>query len=126
MAYWLEQLLEVLRDFYPPDGPEGVIGYLKGTDDPNTWRLMAVQRKPQFLILGSTPPTQQEWVDAGKPYREPIRTVRREHLDGLIILYAGGSPRPWGRIETLDDDAIKYYQDSTINPIRRNFPKRRD
>jgi hypothetical protein len=48
MEIWLDQLLEVLRDFYPQDGPQGVIGYLKGSSDPNVWRMKAVQQKPNF------------------------------------------------------------------------------
>jgi len=122
VPYWLDQLRQVLRDFYPPDGPADVVGYLKGSGDPNVWSLMALRQKPQHLILGSLPPTRETWVAAGKPGQDPIQTIHTRDLDRLIVLYGGFIYRPWGRIELLDAEALKYYQSSTIDSFRRNRP----
>jgi hypothetical protein len=122
---WLDQLREVLRDFYPPDGPADVLGYLKGSGDPNVWRLKALQNKPQLLILGSIPPSTREWEAAGKPGSDQIQTILNTHMSGgFIVLYGGMIYRPWGRIEIVDDDALKHYQSATINTFRRQIPKR--
>lgn len=122
MAHWLDQLRAVLSEFYPPDGPPDVVGYLKGSDNPDEWRIRAtVDKKPQMLVLGNTPPNPQRWVDAGKfgPADGPIHTIYPGKLNGFIIIYGGFGPLPWGRIETLDDDALKHYQSSTIETFRR-------
>jgi len=94
VPYWLDQLRGVLRDFYPPDVPADVVGYLKGSGDPNVWRLMALQQKPQHLILRSLLPTRETWVAAGKPGQDPIQTIHARTLDGFIVLYGGFIYRP--------------------------------
>jgi hypothetical protein len=125
MANWLDQLRHVLGDYYPPDGPADVVGYLKGSGDPNVWRVKALQHKPQHMVLGSVLPTREEWEAAGKPGQDAVQTIRPKDLDGFIILYSGVMIRtPWGRIELLDADALKYYQSSTIDSFTRNLPKR--
>lgn len=121
MVYGLDRLREVLCDYYPADGPADVVGYLKGSGDPNIWRVMARQQQPQLMVLGSLPPTQEDWVAAGKPStQDPIQTIHTKDLDGFIILYGGFVRRPWGRIELVDADATKYYQSSTIDNFRNN------
>jgi len=125
VAYWLNQLREVLRDYYPPDGPADVVGYLKGSGDPNDWRMKALQQKNQFMILGSIPPTKEEWAAAGKSSQDPIQTIHPKDLDGLIILYGGFMIRtPWGRIHLIDAETLKYYQSSTIDNFRSKRPGR--
>jgi hypothetical protein len=32
VPYWPDQLRDVLRAFYPPEGPADVLGYLKGSE----------------------------------------------------------------------------------------------
>lgn len=128
MAYWLDQLRGVLSDYYPPDGPAGVLGYLRGSGDPNVWHVMALQNKFQHMILGSLPPATEDWVAAGKPSsKDPIQTIRTADIDKdprFIILFGGFVRRPWGRIELLDADALKYYQSTTIDRFRYNKPGR--
>jgi hypothetical protein len=123
VPYWPDQLREVLRAFYPPEGPADVLGYLKGSGDPNIWRLKAMQHKPQFLILGSTPPTAEEWVNAGKPGPDPIQTVCTNDLWGFIILHGALNPRPWGRIEIVDMEALNNYQSTTIDKFRHELAR---
>jgi|HubBroStandDraft_2_1064218.scaffolds.fasta_scaffold1454982_1 hypothetical protein len=128
VAHWLDQLRGVLSEFYPPEGPANVVGYLKGSDDPNVWRIKALQyEKPQMLVLGNTPPDAQRWVDAGKfgPADGPVSTVYPEKLNGFIIIYGGFGPLPWGRIELLDNDALTHYQSSTIDAFRNAILRHR-
>jgi hypothetical protein len=126
MVYGLDKLREVLGDYYPADGAADVVGYLKGSGDQNVWRVMAMQQQPQMIVLGSLPPTQEDWVAAGKPStQEAIQTIHTKDLDGFILIYGGFVRRPWGRIELVDADAIKCYQSSTIDRFRRNYVKPR-
>ena len=127
MVYGLDRLREVLSDFYPDDGQADVVGYLKGTADANIWRVMARQQPAQMIVLGSVPLTQEEWVAAGKPSRQdPIQTIHTKDLDGFVIIYGGFMvSRPWGKIELVDADAIKYYQSSTIDKFRNECLRRR-
>jgi|HubBroStandDraft_1064217.scaffolds.fasta_scaffold09699_3 hypothetical protein len=126
MVYGLDKLREVLCDYYPADGAADVVGYLKGSGDPNVWRLMARQQQPQMVVLGSLPPTPEDWVAAGKPSaQDPVQTIHTKDLDGFIILYGGFVRRPWGRIELVDADATRYYQASTIDNFRNNRLKPR-
>ena len=124
MPSWRDQLYRVLRDYYPPDGPVDVVGYLKGGGGPEVWRLKAFQNRPEHMILGSVQPTREAWEAAGKSSQDVIQTVHTHDLDGFIILYCGVIGRtPWGRIEILDADAFKNYQSSTIDVFRRNLPR---
>jgi hypothetical protein len=120
----MEQLRGVLSDYYPPDGPAGVLGYLKGSGDPNVWYVMSSQNEAQHMILGNLPPTQEDWMAAGKPSNlDQIQTIYTDLFDKdprLVVLYGGFVRRPWGRIELLDADALKYYQSATIDSFRRN------
>jgi hypothetical protein len=121
VAYWLDQLRGVLSDFYPANGPADVVGYLKGSGNPDDWRIKErAYSKPQFLILGNAPPDQQDWINAGKfgPGDGQIQVILPEMLKGLIIVYGGFGPKPWGEIRILDDAWLKSYQSSTIERFR--------
>jgi hypothetical protein len=120
---WMIELRKVLSNFYPAEGPPDLLGYLKGSGNPDDWRIKAMQKKPQFMILGNVQPTAQDWVDAGKPGTDPIQTIYPGDLNGLIILYGGGRPRPWGRIEIVDNEALQHYQSATIDNFRRNLSR---
>ena len=123
MAYWFDQLREVLRDFYPQGSPADVVGYLQGSADPNVWRLMLSQRqRAQQMILGSVLPSNKEWSAAGVANRGQIQTIHLRDLNGFIVLYDGVVFRPWGRIELLSDEALKHYH-TTIESFRRNLPR---
>jgi len=100
MAHWFDQLRAVLRDYYPQEGPADVVGYLRGSADPNVWRIMRFQQeRHQMITLGSAPPTKEEWSAAGVGNRGGTQTIRLNDLDRFIVTYAGFILRPWGRIE---------------------------
>jgi len=125
MPYWIDQLRAVLSDYYPQDGPADVVGYLRGSPDPNVWRLMLAQRqRHQMLILGSLPPSAEEWSAAGVSQRGEVQTIRLNDLSGFIVLYGGAVLRPWGQIAVLSNEALQHYQ-ATIENFRRNLPRRR-
>ncbi|MFZ0707371.1 MAG: hypothetical protein WAM71_17355 [Candidatus Korobacteraceae bacterium] len=125
MPYWIDQLRAVLSDYYPQNGPADVVGYLRGSADPNVWRLMlAQQQRHQMLILGSLPPSAEEWSAAGVNQRSEVQTIRLNHLSGFIVLYGGAVLRPWGQIAVLSNEALQHYQ-ATIESFRRNLPRRR-
>ena len=125
MPKWLDDLRTVLHDFYPDDGPQNVVGYLKGSADPSVWRIMAMQGREQQMVLGSVPLTVKEWVDAGKPGSEPIQTLTPDHFNGFIIMYNGGSPRPWGKIGIPDQETLKHYQTATLDNFRNSVARMR-
>ncbi len=125
MTNWFDRLRDVLRDFYPNDGPADIVGYLQGSANPNVWRMMLTQQqRHQMLILGSAPPTNEEWSAAGVASRGQIQTIRFGDLNGFIVLYAGAVYRPWGCIAILSTEALKNYH-ATIESFRRNLPKPR-
>ncbi len=125
MPNWFDQLREVLHTFYPPNGPANVVGYLQGSASPAIWRSMQTQQqRHQMLILGSQPPTQEEWSAAGVANRGQIQTIRLQNLDGFIVLYGGAVYRPWGSIAILSAEALKNYH-LTIENFRRNLPRPR-
>jgi hypothetical protein len=123
MAQWFDQLRATLRDYYPQDGSANIVGYLRGSPDPNVWRIMKFQQeRHQMIILGSTPPTKEEWSAAGVGNRGETQTIRLNDLDGFIVMYAGFVLRPWGRIEELSAELLRTYS-NTLSSFERNRPK---
>lgn len=107
---WFDQLSAVLRDFYPSGGGQGIVGYLRGSADPQKWRNMASTRAEQMIILGSVPPTDAEWAAAGVAGRGETQVIRLGDLDKFIITF-GGFPvaRPWGKISILTVELFRGY-----------------
>jgi len=126
VKHWFDQLRAVLSDYYPQDGKKDVVGYLRGSKDPNIWRIMRFQQhKHQMLLLGSEPPTQSEWAAAGVGGRTDTNIVFLGDLDNLIVLYGGFMvTRPWGQIHERTPEALQHYQ-GTIDSFRRNMPRGR-
>jgi hypothetical protein len=109
---WFVQLKHALPAYYPISGPADVVGYLRGSGDPSVWRSMErTSRRYQMIVLGSLPPTLEDWGAAGVWQRGFDRqvTVRSTMLAGFIVLYGGFNRRPWGHICTADADALKTF-----------------
>jgi hypothetical protein len=65
---WFDQLKQVLAAYYPAAGSPDVVGYLRGSVDPNVWRNMeTANKRNQMVVLGSKRPTYDDWVAAGVP-----------------------------------------------------------
>lgn len=127
MERWFEQLRTVLREYYPANQPQDIVGYLRGSKSPEIWRQMRDDRqRHQMLLLGSIPPTEAEWAAAGVGGRGNTNVVNLRDLAGLIVLYGGFMvTRPWGQIYPLTQEALQYYQTGTLDSFRRNMPRRR-
>ncbi len=127
MERWLEQLRTVLRDYYPANQPQDIVGYLRGSKSPEIWRQMRDDRqRHQMLLLGSVAPTQAEWAAAGVAGRGNTNIVYVRDLTGLIVLYGGFMvTRPWGQIYPYSAEAMQHYQTSTLDSFRRNMPRGR-
>ena len=122
---WLEQLLAELSEFYPSSGQQDIIGYLKGGRGPKEWhRVIRDKGRPQMLILGSAPPSDADWLDAGVLERNlPVIVVRRADLQSFVILYGGFKARPWGRLEqVIGYNPSEYHRQ--IARFRANRPVR--
>jgi hypothetical protein len=123
MAHWFDRLRAALRGYYPQDGPADIVGYLRGSADPNVWRIMKFQReRHQMIILGSIPPAKEEWAAAGVGNRGETQTIRLNDLDGFIVTYAGFVLRPWGSIEELSSELLRNYP-NILSSFERNRPK---
>lgn len=122
---WFEQLRQVLAAYYPASADAAIVGYLQGSVSPDAWRQMASTRnRHQMLILGSLPPTQQDWVDAGVAHRGNVNAVRIGNLQGWIVLYGGFTRhRPWGQLFELSGDAVSIGFPGSLNSWRRNTPR---
>ena len=81
---WFEQLRTVLKDYYPAGNSPDIVGYLRGSKDPNVWRGM---RTGQMIVLGSVPPTNAEWAAAGVAGRGEVQTIRLEDMRMFLITY---------------------------------------
>jgi hypothetical protein len=107
---WFQQLRAVLADYYPAAGPQDIVGYLRGSSNPKVWRSMTQTGREQMLILGSVPPTDQEWAAAGVAGRGDVQTIRFDDLRTFIITYGGFMvTRPWGKISILSADLLRTY-----------------
>jgi len=125
---WFPQVRQTLAAYYPASQPADIVGYLQGSANPMVWRSMA-QGSParhQMLILGSVPPTQEEWIAAGVAQRQEIQTIRLPALAGLIVLYGGFMLRPWGEIHPASHDALTLGFPAALASWQRNYrPPRR-
>ena len=115
---WFTQLKAALPKYYNPQSTR-IVGYLRGSDDPYVWASMERTRTSQMIILGNTPPTLKQWTDAGVAHRAADqKTIMESQLNvcipgvaprGFMVIGGSGTPRPWGNIVTIDDDAITYF-----------------
>ena len=62
-----------------------------------------------MIILGSVPPTNEQWVAAGVANRGDVQTIRADDLRTFIITYGGMVLRPWGKISILSADVFRNY-----------------
>jgi len=122
---WFEQLRAALSAYYPPGSPPDVVGYLKGSANFRVWRSMVQGGHEQMVILGSVPPTDDEWAAAGVAQRRDVQTIRRDDLGTFIITYGGFVSRPWGKISTAaTDDVLRNYAAVTISQFKASMPTR--
>jgi hypothetical protein len=106
---WFDDIKRALSAYYQP-GTTDVVGYLRGSKDPNVWRSMEqTQNRNQMILLGSKPPTAQDWAAAGVAQRGADQTITIRDLAGFIVLYGGFNRRPWGKIFILDDEALAHF-----------------
>jgi len=83
---------------------------------------MIQSRTEQMIILGSVPPTDDQWAAAGVANRGLVQTIRVDDLRTFIITYGGFMvSRPWGKISTLSTDVFRNYG-ITIVQFRRALP----
>jgi hypothetical protein len=119
---WFDQLSGVLSDYYPTASPQDIVGYLRGSSDPKIWRRMAQSRTEQMLILGSVPPTEEQWAAAGVANRGLVQTIRYDDLRTFIITYGGFMvSRPWGKVSILSADVLRNYG-MTVTQFRNALP----
>jgi hypothetical protein len=120
---WFEQLRGVLVDYYPRNTPGDVVGYLRGSRDPDVWRQMSKKNREQMIILGSAPPSDGEWAAAGVAHRDDTEVIHFGDLWGFIISYGGFMvTRPWGKISVLEVDLFRNYS-VTLDQFRRSLPR---
>jgi hypothetical protein len=86
---WFDDLKQALPAYYPPTGTPTIVGYLRGSIDPNFWRSMERAGRHEMLILGSRPPNHEDWVAAGVAARGADQIVTISNLIGFIVLYGG-------------------------------------
>jgi hypothetical protein len=122
---WFQQLRTTLAAYYPAGTPADVVGYLQGSATPAVWRNMIANGRQQMIILGSTPPNQDDWVAAGVAQRHEVRAIRQADLNTFIIAYGGFIRRPWGKIFTLSPDLLRDYDRLVLANFRNNMPRKR-
>ncbi len=106
---WFDDLRQALPAYYPPAGLPDVVGYLRGSKDQSVWRNMEQGSRNQMIILGSKPPTAEDWSAAGVAQRGSDQTITQRDLSGFIVLYGGFNRRPWGKIYVLDAEALQHF-----------------
>jgi hypothetical protein len=122
---WFQQLRAALPAYYPPGSPADVVGYLQGSGNPMDWRRLMQNGREQMIVLGSVPPTHEDWVAAGVAQRGSVQTIRTADLATFIITYGGFIRRPWGKISTLSMEVARNYATVTIPQFKRNAPRKR-
>jgi hypothetical protein len=123
---WFEQLRQALADYYPAAADRTVVGYLQGSASPGVWMQMArTQDRHQMVILGSLPPTAEDWAAAGVRQRGNVQVIRISDLAGWIVLYGGFVRRPWGELHQVDSDALTIGFPGSLQRWRSNAPRRR-
>ena len=107
---WFDQLERAIPAYYPPASSSDIVGYLRGDKNPAVWRTMEQARqRHQMLLLGSIPPTQQDWIDAGVAQRTGEHTIVFNDLWGFIVIPENFVPRPWGSIHIVSAQAVQDY-----------------
>lgn len=107
---WFDDLKQALPAYYPAGSLPDVVGYLRGSKDQKVWRNMELtQQRTQKIILGSRPPSPQEWAEAGVSQRGSDQTITFNDLLGFIVLYAGFQRRPWGAIHILSAEGLRNF-----------------
>jgi hypothetical protein len=119
---WFDQLKQTLPAYYPPAGLPDVVGYLRGSIDPGVWRSMERAGRQQMLILGSKPPSAEDWVAAGVATRGADQVVRLVSLTGFLVLYGGFSRRPWGKIFVSDAEGLAQFPKDLLTWKRNYVP----
>jgi len=121
---WFQQLRLALIAYYPMGSPADVVGYLQGSATPADWRHMIQNGREQMIVLGSVPPTNEDWIAAGVAQRRAVQTIRVNDLRTFIVTYGGFVRRPWGKISTLSSDVLRNYGNVTIRQFQRNLPRK--
>lgn len=122
---WFEQLRQALSSYYPAGGDRTIVGYLQGSSSPHVWAQMErTQSRHQMLILGSEPPTPQDWVAAGVNQRGSVQVIRIGTLGGWVVLYGGFMRRPWGELHEATPDALTIGFPGSLQRWRMNAPRR--
>jgi len=117
---WFDDLKQALPAYYPPTSPSNIVGYLRGSVDPNVWRSMERAGRHQMLILGSAPPNIADWVAAGVSARGSDQIVTISNLNGFIVLYGGFVRRPWGQLHIMTADGLRSFP-TQIASLKRNY-----
>jgi hypothetical protein len=121
---WFQQLRAALPAYWPIGTPADIVGYLQGSPSALDWRRMIQGGREQMIILGSVPPSNEDWLAAGVAQRRAIQTIRYADLNTFIITYGGFIRRPWGKISTLSMELVRDYGSVTIPQFKRNAPRR--
>src|SRR5260370_9002767 len=95
---WFQQLRAALPAYYPPGSPPDVVGYLQGSANPMDWRRLMQSGREQMIVLGSVPPTHEDWVAAGVAQRGSIQTLPTTDLAPFIIPSRRLIPPPAGKL----------------------------
>jgi hypothetical protein len=117
---WFDQLKLALPAYYPPGGLPNVAGYLRGSKDPSIWRSMQATNRNQMIILGSKPPSLEDWSAAGVGQRGNTQTITFSDLSGFIVIYGGFIRRPWGKIYVMDAQLLQSFP-TQIDSWKRNY-----
>jgi hypothetical protein len=103
---WFPMVRLALPEYYSSNRPEDIVGYLRGSDSPATWKQMASGPKPrhQAMILGNVEPTKEQWDAAGVTQRsDETKTITLAKMQGFFVLYYGFMLAPWGAIYEEQD-----------------------
>jgi hypothetical protein len=119
---WFDDLKQTLPAYYPLGSAPDVVGYLRGSIDPGVWRGMERSGRQQMLILGSKPPSTEDWVAAGVAARGADQVVKFGTLTGFIVLYGGFSRRPWGKIFVSDALGLAQFPKDLLTWKRNYVP----
>ena len=120
---WLARIRTALPEFYPPDRPTDIVGYLRGSKSAHVWMSMdATRGRHQMLLMGSLPPNKREWDAAGVSQRaDETQEITENDLKGFMIVYGGFILRPWGEIHAFDAAAADRVLDTALQSWRRNY-----
>ena len=118
---WFDDLKTAMPAFYPGGVTDSIVGYLRGNSTPAQWRSMEASGYQQMIILGSMPPTQQDWVAAGVGQRGMQSAIQIGQLTGFIVLFGGFPQRPWGKIFVVDKDALTIGFPASIRQWKQHY-----